>query len=113
MRQIRFALPNLFFICFLVFGCAMQVAGESLFAQQSHSPPPVQSPAVPAVSQSPSASPAQTPPSELGNLQAKVQPSVVWVTTFDSKGNLLRTESGFFITADGRVVTTANATERS
>lgn len=89
----------------------MQVAGESLFAQQSHSPPPVQSSPVPAVSQSPSASPAQTPSSELGNLQAKVQPSVVWVTTFDSKGNLLRTESGFFITADGRVVTTANATE--
>ncbi|MGZ5003104.1 MAG: S1 family peptidase, partial [Chthoniobacterales bacterium] len=30
------------------------------------------------------------------------------MTTFDSKGNLLRTESGFFISADGRFVTTAH-----
>jgi TonB family protein len=33
------------------------------------------------------------------------------VSTFDSKGNLLRTESGFFISADGRFVTTAHAVE--
>jgi len=33
------------------------------------------------------------------------------VTTFDSKGNLLRTESGFFISADGKFVTTTHATE--
>jgi TonB family protein len=33
------------------------------------------------------------------------------VTTFDSKGNLLRTESGFFISADGRFVTTSHAIE--
>ena len=33
------------------------------------------------------------------------------MTTFDSKGNLLRTESGFFISADGRFVTTAHAIE--
>jgi TonB family protein len=31
------------------------------------------------------------------------------VTPFDSKGNLLRTESGFFISADGRFITTAHA----
>jgi TonB family protein len=30
---------------------------------------------------------------------------------FDPKGNLLRTESGFFISADGRFVTTAHAVE--
>jgi TonB family protein len=88
---------------------------ESLLAQQSKSPPPVtiavQSPAASPVSQSPVASPAQTQPSELASLEAKVRPSVIWVTTFDSKGNLLRTESGFFISADGRLVTTANATE--
>jgi TonB family protein len=63
------------------------------------------------VSQSPQATPSQTPSSELGNLEAKVRPSVIWVTTFDSKGNLLRTESGFFISADGRFVTTAHAVE--
>jgi TonB family protein len=33
------------------------------------------------------------------------------VTTFDSKGNLLRTESGFFISADGRFVSSAHAIE--
>jgi len=36
---------------------------------------------------------------------------VIWVTVFDSKGNLLRTVSGFFISADGRFVTTARAIE--
>jgi len=36
---------------------------------------------------------------------------VIWVTAFDPKGNLLRTESGFFISADGRFVTTAHAVE--
>jgi TonB family protein len=63
------------------------------------------------VSRSPEASASQTPSSELGNLEAKVRPSVIWVTTFDSKGNLLRTESGFFISPDGRFVTTAHAIE--
>jgi len=33
------------------------------------------------------------------------------VTTFDPKGNLLRTESGFFISPDGRFVTTSHAIE--
>ena len=88
---------------------------ESLFAQQTQSPPPItntaQSPAATPVNQSPQATPAQTLSSELGNLEAKVRPSVIWVTTFDSKGNLLRTESGFFISADGRFVTTAHAVE--
>ena len=69
------------------------------------------SPTAAPVSQSPQATPGQTPSSELGNLEAKVRPSVIWVTTFDSKGNLLRTESGFFISADGRFVTTAHAIE--
>ncbi|HMF46035.1 MAG TPA: TonB family protein [Candidatus Udaeobacter sp.] len=94
---------------------ATQVFNESLLAQQSQSPPPIttipQSPSGPPVSQRPQATPAQTPPSELANLEAKVRPSVIWVTTFDSKGNLLRTETGFFISADGRFITTAHATE--
>ena len=88
---------------------------ESLFAQQTQSPPPItstaQSPAAAPVSQSPQATPGQTPSSELASVEAKVRPSVIWVTTFDSKGNLLRTESGFFISADGRFVTSAHAIE--
>ena len=91
------------------------VLDESLFAQQTQPPPPItstaQSPASAPVSQSPQATPGQTPSSELTNVEAKVRPSVIWVTTFDSKGNLLRTESGFFISADGRFVTSAHAIE--
>ncbi len=36
---------------------------------------------------------------------------MIWVTAFDPKGNLLRTESGFFISADGRFVTTTHVIE--
>ena len=94
---------------------ATQGLNGSLLAQQSQSPPPItttaQSPAASPVSQSSQTTPAQTPPSELANLEAKVRPSVIWVSTFDSKGNLLRTETGFFISADGRFVTTAHAIE--
>ena len=92
---------------------ASQIRGESLLAQQTQSPPSTrtaaQSPTAAPVNQSPQATPGQTPSSELGNLEAKVRPSVIWVTAFDSKGNLLRTESGFFISADGRFITTAHA----
>jgi TonB family protein len=92
------------------------VLSESLLAQQTQSPSPTTSTtqsatAGPVSSQSPEATAGQTPPSELANLEAKVRPSVIWVTTFDQKGNLLRTESGFFISPDGRFVTTAHATE--
>jgi TonB family protein len=94
---------------------ASQIRGESLLAQQTQPTPPItstaQSTTAAPVSQSPQATPAQTPSSELGNLEAKVRPSVIWVTTFDPKGNLLRTESGFFISPDGRFVTTAHAIE--
>ena len=94
--------------------CGDHIRGESLFAQQTRSPSPIttaQSPTAPPVSQSPQATPGQTPSSELANLEAKVRPSVVWVSTFDSKGNLLRTESGFFISADGRLLPGAHAVE--
>src|SRR6266550_3615105 len=116
MIQVRFSLRYALWIAVVVAvgQATTQVLAESLLAQQTQSRPPitttVQSPAG-AASQSPQASPGQTRSSELGNLEAKVRPSVVWVTTFDPKGNLLRTESGFFISADGRFVTTAHAIE--
>jgi TonB family protein len=91
------------------------VVDESLFAQQTQPPTPItntaKSPTAAPVSQSPQATPGQTPSSELANVEAKVRPSVIWVTTFDSKGNLLRTESGFFISPDGRFVTTSHAVD--
>jgi TonB family protein len=94
---------------------ASQIRAESLLVQQTQATPPIttttQSPTAAPVSQSPQATPGRTPSSELGNLEAKVRPSVVWVTTFDPKGNLLRTESGFFISPDGRFVTTSHAVD--
>jgi TonB family protein len=94
---------------------ASQIRAESLLVQQTQATPPIttttQSPTAAPVSQAPQATSGQTPSSELGNLEAKVRPSVVWVTTFDPKGNLLRTESGFFISPDGRFVTTAHAVD--
>jgi len=117
MIQVRFSLRyTLWFTGFVTIGLTTtQVLAQSLLAQQPQAPPPItpaaQSPVAAPVSQSPQATPGQTPSSELGNLEAKVRPSVIWVTTFDSKGNLLRTESGFFISADGRFVTTAHAIE--
>ena len=114
MIRIRFFLRYAFWIiAFIALGHATaQVLNGSLLAQQSQSRPPTtvpQSPAAAPVSQSPQTTPAQTPPSELASLEAKVRPSVIWVTTFDAKGNLLRTETGFFISADGRFITTAHA----
>lgn len=87
---------------------------EPLLAQQTQ-PPPIattsQSPAAALVNQPPQANAGQTLSAELTNLENKVRPSVIWVTAFDAKGNLLRTETGFFISADGRFVTTAHAIE--
>ena len=88
---------------------------QSQSAQQTQPPPPISSvtpsPTAATATQPTPTSPVQTPASPLGSLEAKVRPSVIWVTTFDSKGNLLRTESGFFISPDGRFVTTAHAVE--
>jgi TonB family protein len=104
----------------LAFGCTLCVAVliTAVYPQNTTSQQPTpgttnttQSPTPAPLSQSPQATPGQTPSSELGNLEAKVQPCVIWVTAFDSKGNLLRTETGFFISADGRLVTTAHAIE--
>jgi TonB family protein len=116
MRQILLSHPYAFCIALFVTEAqaATHVHGESLVAQQMRSPPPIttaQSPTAASVVQSPQATSGQNQSSELANLEAKVRPSVIWVSTFDSKGNLVRTESGFFISADGRFVTTANAVE--
>jgi TonB family protein len=117
MRKIRLARWCAFWMAaFLaVEQTTTQAVGESLFAQQMQPPAPItttaQSPASAPASQSPLANAGQTPLSQLANLEAKVRPAVIWVTTFDSKGNVLRTESGFFISADGRLVATEHAVQ--
>ena len=53
----------------------------------------------------------QTATLDLSRLENSVQPAVFWITVFDSSGKLLRTETAFFISGDGRFVTTAHAIE--
>jgi TonB family protein len=116
MKQVR--LPFRYSFCIAFFVCALnsiaRIVGEPFLAQQTQ-PAPIttmpQSPTAARTSQSPQANASQTPSSELANLETKVRPSVIWVTAFDPKGNLLRTETGFFISADGRFATTAHAIE--
>ena len=92
-----------------------ELLGQSLLAQQSQSTPTATTPqarsAVPAITPSPEAKAGQGLSSDLEKIGTNVRPSVIWVTAFDPKGNLLRTETGFFISADGRFVTTAHAIE--
>ena len=117
MSQVRFGFQYTFWIAvFVTVGHAPnQVLAGSLLAQQSQPPLPItstaQSPTTATISQSPQAGAGQTPSSKIAELESKVRPSVIWVTAFDPKGNLLRTETGFFISADGRFVTTAHAIE--
>src|SRR5262245_15037878 len=111
MTQVPLSLGHM--RCIAVF--VTVILGKSLLAQQVQSTPSItsttQSPTAAPMSQSPQATSGQIPSSELVNVETKVRPAVIWVTTFDPKGNLLRTESGFFISADGRFVTTAHAIE--
>src|SRR5438477_2099321 len=109
MSQVRFGLRYAFGIAvFVIVGHAPNhVRAESLLAQQSQ-PPPItstaQSPTAAPVSQSPQASADQTPSTEGAEVETKVRPSVIWVTVFDPKGNLLRTEGGCLVFADGGLV---------
>jgi len=86
--------------------------------------PAAQSPSPPIVSNSPQAptsSPSSTQPApahagqrttlDLSRLENSVRPAVFWLTVFDSSGKLLRTETAFFISGDGRFITTAHAIE--
>jgi TonB family protein len=47
----------------------------------------------------------------LSRLENSVRPAVFWISVFDSSGKLLRTETAFFISGDGRFITTAHAIE--
>jgi TonB family protein len=89
---------------------AGQVVRESSSASMSPGVTPARSPAVaPSTTRSPGAN--QSPSSDLAQLETKIRPAVIWVSVFDAKGNLLRTQSGFFISPDGRFVTTERTIE--
>jgi TonB family protein len=63
----------------------------------------------PSVDKPPETKPEQTPSLDLPRLERSVRPSVIWITVFDRSGKLLRTNTGFFISTDGRLITTAHA----
>jgi TonB family protein len=46
---------------------------------------------------------------DLARLENSARPAVFWITVFDSSGKLLRTETAFFISGEGRFITTAHA----
>jgi len=101
---------------FAAVGCGRKSASQVISGSASPSISPVTTTArsptvVPPTTTLPEAKANQSPSSDLANLEATVRPSVIWITAFDPKGNLLRTESGFFISADGRFVTTMHAIE--
>jgi TonB family protein len=120
MRPFRLTLGcSLCLAIFATAGCGRksttQLVGES-HAAQSPSPPTVSnSPQAATLSPSPTqaaeAGAGQRPTLDLPQLENSVRPAVFWITVFDSSGKLLRTETAFFISGDGRFITTAHATE--
>jgi TonB family protein len=120
MRLFRLTLEcSLCLAVFATAGCGRksngQVVRESPTAQ-SPSPPgvftPVQSPdSSPPPSQAPQSQTRQRPTLDLSRLENSVRPAVFWITVFDSSGKVLRTETAFFISSDGRFITTAHAIE--
>jgi len=80
---------------------------------------PPSSPIISSTTQQPSSSSSPSQPLEakaqkaqsldLTKMVNSVRPAVILVTVFDSSGKLLRSETGFFISDDGRFVTTAHA----
>jgi len=117
MRPIRLTLRcSLCLAIFATAGCGRkstgQIVGELSAAQSPSVSTPVQSPvssASPKQAQSPQA--GQRPALDLSRLENSVQPAVFWITVFDSSGKLLRTETAFFISGEGRFITTAHAIE--
>jgi TonB family protein len=120
MKYVRSALGYAFFLAiFAMPGCGRktnaQIVGEQLVSQASPSPP------VSGVVPQPSLSPSPTPAAQtkaasslavdLSRLETNVRPAVIWVTVFDPSGKFLRTQTGFFISSDGRFVSTAQAIE--
>jgi TonB family protein len=117
MRPFRLTLRcSLCLAIFATAGCDRkstgQIVGELSAAQSPSVSTPVQSPvssASPKQAQSPQA--GQRPALDLSRLENSVQPAVFWITVFDSSGKLLRTETAFFISGEGRFITTAHAIE--
>ena len=95
----------------MLLGCWVCVA-ISVQMRASATPTPTPQPSLsPAATQPAGTAVEQTASNAATKVESSVRPAVILVTIFDPKGNLLRTETGFFISADGRVATTARGLE--
>src|SRR6266480_3499336 len=119
MRLFRLTLEcSLCLAVFATAGCGRKSKGQVVGESPAQSPSP-SGVSTPIQSQSSSQLPGQTPQSQtkqiptldLSRLENSVRPAVFWITVFDSSGKLLRTQTAFFISADGRFITTAHAIE--
>jgi TonB family protein len=91
--------------CWLWFAASVQIGALA-------TPTPTQPPSLsPAAAQPAGTAFDQIASNAAPKVESSVRPAVILVTIFDPKGNLLRTETGFFISADGRVATTARGLE--
>jgi TonB family protein len=100
-------------------GCRLKAKSQIVGEPSPDQPPSL--PIIPSPTQQPSSSPSPSQPLaikagkaqslDLLKLANSVQPAVILVTVFDSSGKLLRSETGFFISEDGRFVTTAHAVD--
>jgi TonB family protein len=110
MKYFRLACGCL--VCLAAFtmgGCKQkpryQMVGEPSPEQPSATPAPTS----PAESPAPSQTPGQ--PSELPALAKSVRPAVILITVFDASGKLLRTGTGFFVSEDGKLLTSSRTPE--
>jgi TonB family protein len=59
--------------------------------------------------QTPSPPPVATPPNaDFGKVAGRVAPAVALISAFDASGKVLHSGSGWFVSADGRLITTAD-----
>lgn len=99
-------------------GCGRKSNGQLVGESPAQSPSP-SGVSTPIQSQGSSQSPSQAPQSQtnqrstldLSRLENSVRPAVFWITVFDSSGKLLRTQTAFFISGNGRFVTSAHTVE--
>jgi TonB family protein len=94
-----------------VLGCLLWM-GVSVQIGASATPTPTPQPSLSPAAAAPTNTPVeQTASGAVAKIESSARPAVIWVSAFDPKGNLLRTQTGFFISADGRLATTARAVE--
>jgi TonB family protein len=118
MKHLQLAIGYALCLAFFAAAGCRPKPKSQIVGEPSPDQPP-SSPIIPSPTQQPSSSPSSSHPSEikadqvqsldLPKLANSVQPAVILVTVFDSSGKLLRSDTGFFISDDGRFVTTARA----